>query len=87
MILLAEMFGMIAVAVFLFITCGLRADKSEALEKEAFETEYGVSGMARERKNQYAPVFSRGLALGVVLCIVAAVPLLVAGAMEAPDSF
>lgn len=79
------LFGMIAVAVFLFITCGLRADKSEALEKEAFETEYGVSGMARERKNQYAAVFSRGLAIGVVLCIVAAVPLVVAGAMEAPD--
>ena len=79
------LFGMIAAAVFLFIICGLQANKSEALEKEVFETEYGVSGMARERKNQYAPVYSRGLALGVVLCIAAAVPLVIAGAMEAPD--
>lgn len=82
---LACLFGMIAVGVFIFITCGIRESKTESLEKESFETEYGVSGMARERKRDYAPVFTRGLAIGVVLCIIAAVPLVVAGAMEAPD--
>lgn len=81
----AALFGTIAAAVFLFITCGIREDHMAHLEKENFETEYGVSGMVRERKRSYEPVFARGLAGGVVLCILAVIPLIVAGAMEAPD--
>ena len=79
------LFGMIAVAVFMFITCGMRESHMEHLEKEYFETEYGVSGMVRERSRAHEPVFTRGIAFGVVLCILAVVPLIVVGAMEAPD--
>ena len=82
---LVFLFGMIAAAVFAFITCGMKEKHTEHLAKENFETEYGVSGMVRERSRSYEPVFTRGVAIGVVLCIVAVVPLILAGLMEAPD--
>ena len=58
--------GMVAAAVFLFITYGMRESHMEHFEKECFETEYGVSGMVREKKDSYEPIFIRGTAVGVV---------------------
>ena len=75
----------IAAAVFLFITNGIKESHMEHLEKECFETEYGVTGMVKERSRSFEPVYTRGLAIGVVLCIISVVPLFIAAAMEAPD--
>ena len=41
---------MIAAAVFMFITYGMREAHMEDLEKDSFETKYGVSGMVREKE-------------------------------------
>ena len=79
------LFAMIAAAVFMFITCGIRESHSEHLEKEIFETEYGVSGMVKEKRRVFEPVFTRGIAIGVVLCILSAVPIIIAGVLDAPD--
>ena len=63
------------------------ADKRfEFLENECFETAYGVEGLAKEKLKNYEGTFTRGIAVGVVLCIVAAIPLLVAACMDAPDA-
>ena len=83
---LVFLFVMVAVAVFLFITCGIRQSQMEYLEKEVFETEYGVSGMVKERRRSYEPVFTRGIAVGVGICILSVVPLLLAGVVDAPDA-
>ena len=77
--------GMVAAAVFLFITYGMSESHMEHFEKECFETEYGVSGMVREKKASYEPIFIRGTAVGVVLCILAVIPTIIAGAMETSD--
>ena len=77
--------GMVATAVFLFITYGMRESHMEHFEKECFETEYGVSGIVREKKDSYEPIFIRGTAVGVVLCILAVIPTIIAGAMETSD--
>lgn len=82
---LAFLFGMIAAAVYLFIINGIRDSHMEDLEKEIFETEYGVSQMVKEKSCAYEEIFSRRIAGGVVLCIVAVVPLILAGVMDAPD--
>ena len=79
------LFGMIAAAVFMLITCGMKEKQMESLQKDNFETEYGVSGMVRERSRSYEPVFTRGIAVGVVICILSVVPLIIAGVMDAPD--
>lgn len=77
--------AVIAAAVFLFITNGIKESHMEHLEKECFETEYGVTGMVKERSRSFEPVYTRGLAIGVVLCIISVVPLFIAAALEAPD--
>ena len=79
--------GMVAAAVFLFITYGMSESHMEYFEKECFETEYGVSGMVREKKDSYEPIFIRGTAVGVVLCILAVIPTIIAESMEASDYY
>ena len=66
---------MIGCAVALFVTSGLRANRFEWMEKEALDTLYGVDGMARERREQFRPVYNRQLTVGIVLCVLAAIPI------------
>jgi len=73
----------VAIAVAIFLACGFRVKNYEFLEKEAFETEYGVSGMVRERLNAFAATYARLNIVGVVLCILAAVPAILAACMGA----
>lgn len=77
---------LVAIAVYLFVNYGLHESHMQHLEKESFETEYGVSGMVRERREQYEPTFTRNIAIGVVLCILSVIPTIMAGVMEADDS-
>ena len=79
------LFILIAVAVFMFITSGMKMSHSEHLEKEMFETEYGVTGMVREKSRAYENTFSLGIAGGVVLCILSVVPVIIAGATDSSD--
>ena len=67
---------LVAIAVGMFLSCGAKTKEFDFLEKEPFETEYGVSGMVRERRKAYEPTASRCTILGVVLCILAVVPLM-----------
>lgn len=79
------LFILIAYAVYMFITFGIKESHMEHLEREVFETEYGVTGMVKEKMHSFEPVFARGIAIGVVLCIVAVIPTVIAGSMNAPD--
>lgn len=76
---------LVAIAVYLFVNYGLHESHMRHLEKESFETEYGVSGMVRERREQYEPTFTRNIAIGVVLCILSVIPTIMAGVMEVED--
>lgn len=73
---LAALLVLCAAAVAVFIACGAQSAPYEYLEKEAFETEYGVSGMVRERQRQSRAAYTRANILGASLCILSAVPLL-----------
>ena len=77
---------LVAIAVYLFVNYGLHESHMQHLEKESFETEYGVSGMVRERRDKYEPAFIRNIAIGVVLCILSVIPTIMAGIMEVDDS-
>lgn len=76
---------LVAIAVYLFVNYGLHESHMQHLEKESFETEYGVSGMVRERREQFEPTFTRNIAIGVVLCILSVIPTIMAGVMEVED--
>ena len=76
---------LVAAAVAIFIRCAARAKDFEFLEKEPFETEYGVSGMVKERRAAHRESFVRFNTLGTVLCILSAVPLFLSVCFDAPD--
>lgn len=67
--------GMVAAAVAIFIYCGTKTSAFLYLENEPIETEYGVSGMVREKKEQYKEIYTRCNMIGTVLCILSPVPL------------
>ena len=66
---------LIGCAVALFVRAGLRIGPFEPLEKEPIDTLYGVAGMVRERREQFRPVFYRQLTVGIVLCVLAMIPI------------
>ena len=72
---LALLFVLVGCAVALFVTSGLRAKEFEYLEKEPIDTLYGVDGMVRDRREKFRPAFTRRLTVGIVLCVVAVLPL------------
>ena len=74
----------VAAAVAMFIACGSRNAPYAFLEKEPFETEYGVEGMVRERQRAYRSVYARGNILGACCCILAPVALFI-GAFSGDD--
>lgn len=78
---------MVAVGVAIFLSCAAKAKPYEFLKKEPFETEYGVAGMVRERRKEYAPAYARLNITGTVLCILAAVPLFAAMCVSASGLF
>lgn len=82
---LAVLLGLVAVAVALFIYCGAQTKEYEYLDREPFETEYGVSGMVREKKARFAPLYTKLNIIGTVLCLLAVIPLLIVACIGASD--
>lgn len=78
---------LVGAAVALFVTCSIRAGSFEYLQKEPIETLYGVSGMVRERKDRFQPTYSRQLTLGIVLCVIAAIPLFISMIVSEEEHF
>lgn len=75
---LCTLLVLVAVAVVLFMQCGAAVKPYEFLEKEPIDTEYGVTGLAHERRDAFAMQYNLGNTLGTVLCILCAVPLFAA---------
>ena len=67
----------VAVAVGMFIKEGMRGKPYEYLDSAAIDTEYGVSGMTKERRDNYAEMHSRLLIIGIMMCIIGAVPIMI----------
>ena len=65
---------LVTIAVAIFISSGRKTAAFNYLEKEVFETEYGVSGMVAERKAQYNGTYTRNNIIGTSLCIMALIP-------------
>lgn len=72
----------VAIAVVMFISSGSKTAPFAYLEKERFETEYGVGGMVKERKAQYKDLRARNHIVGTCLCITALIPLFVGAIID-----
>ena len=67
---------LVAAAVWLFMSCNSKLRDYKFLETDPIETEYGVSGLVRERAAQFSDTYDKNNAIGTVLCILAAIPII-----------
>ncbi|MDE6516567.1 MAG: XRE family transcriptional regulator, partial [Acetatifactor sp.] len=81
----AGLLVMIAVAVVMFITNGMKLEPYEYLEKEEVHLQYGVSGIVEKQRAAYTKRYQRSLVLGVTLCILSVLPLMIAAGLSAED--
>lgn len=84
---LVVMFLFAAVAIAMFISSGTKTARFTYLETEAFETDYGVSGMVKERKAQFQGMYTRGNIIGACLCTTALIPLFAVVAIAGDNDF
>ncbi len=68
---------LVAIATAVFIFCGSQTSPYSYLEKENFDTEYGVVGLVKDRKAQYKRTYTRNNIIGASLCVAALIPLFV----------
>lgn len=66
----------VAFSVYVFIMIGMKRKKYEFLEKENFETAYGVTGMVKEMKKDFESRYASELAIGIILCILSPLPVI-----------
>ena len=78
----------VAIAAVMFISSGSKTAPFAYLEKEKFETEYGVSGvsgMVKERKAKYKDLHTKNNIAGTCLCITALIPLFTGEIIDADN--
>lgn len=72
----------VAIGVVLFLSSDAKVKEFAYLDKEMFETEYGVIGMVEDRKKNFKDTYSSLNIKGTVLCILSAVPLFIAASID-----
>lgn len=79
--------AIVAAAVSIFISNGSKTEPFSYLDTEVFETEYGVSGMVKERKERYKDTYTKNNIIGTSLCILSLVPLFATAAFDEGNDF
>lgn len=82
---LVILLGMVVAAVAVFVSCGSKTSRFAYLEKEIFETEYGVAGMVKTRREQYSSTYHRSNLIGVCLCVASPISLFLGMAVFSTD--
>lgn len=82
---LTVLLGLVAAAVLVFVLEGMKLSKYEFLEKDPIKLQYGVESVISRKKEVYEPTFRVCIAVGVILCILSAIPVSVAGPFGASD--
>lgn len=72
----------VAIAVAIFIFCELKNAPFDFIDKEPFETEYGVTGMVRERQNTFRSTYTKCKIIGTCICVLSPIPLLIGSFTE-----
>lgn len=79
---LTTLLVLVALGVSLFLLSGKKLSPYAFLETEPIELLYGVTGIVEKQKAKYEPTHTLSLVVGVVLCILSAVPIMVAAAFD-----
>lgn len=75
----------VALSVGLLIATGAKSSEFDYLSKGPFDVEYGVKGLARDRRNAYRLLHGRMNMVGVLFCILAIVPVFASGLLDNSD--
>ena len=67
----------VAAAVALFISSSLKNTPYEFIDKEPFETEYGVVGMVKEKQKEYRRTYTVCNIIGACVCVLSPIPVLI----------
>lgn len=76
---------LVAIGVAVLVLGDMRTEKYRYLEKESLALQYGVEGIVRKRKEDFAARYRFCIVAGVTLCIIGVVPLMMAAAFSAGD--
>lgn len=74
---LITMFVLVSIAVAIFILCGFQNAPYSFIDKEPFETEYGVTGMVKEKQKAYKRTYMWCNIAGTCICVLSPIPLFV----------
>lgn len=79
---LTALLVIVAIAVVIFIFCGFKNAPFEFMDKGSFETEYGVTGMVKEKQKAYKSAYIRYNAIGACICVLSPIPLFIGAFTE-----
>ena len=82
---LSVLIVLVAAAVGIFLSSSAQVREFAFLETEPFETEYGVSGMVRQRRQDFQSTANRLNLIGTLLCIVSVLPLFLSLCLSGSD--
>ena len=72
----------VCAAVFLFIKCAYGLKEFEDYDKKYIKTAYGVDGMVASKRDNYKEKHISKIAIGIILCILSAVPMIIGKPIE-----
>lgn len=78
---LVSMFILVSLGIFLFLTAGFKSQKYNYLNSGAIDTEYGVSGLVKEKQKRYTDTYHTLLTVSILMLVVSPVPLIVFGTL------
>ncbi len=84
---IVAIFLCVATSISLFTFSSKKTSKFDYLDKEIFETAYGVTSMVKERKEQYKDTHTRRLIIGIFLVIVSVLPTVGVSLLDQYNSF
>lgn len=77
----------IATAVAIFVSCDSKNSPFDFMDKEPFETEYGVVGMVKEKQKAYKNTHTKYNIIGTCICVLSPIPLFLGAITEENEFF
>ena len=66
---------LVGIGVGLFLSSGFKEKPYEYIEKEAIDTQYGVDGLVKDRREKYRNSYTWHMIVGILLCVLSAIPI------------
>ena len=76
---------LVAIGVVIAISSGQYKEHFELFEENEIELEYGVESIYKDKLKSYKSTYTRYISISVTLFILAAVPLIMSGLLDAPS--